>query len=133
MRHGTRAGQASSRARSTRRTTTTRRSSSRHDFADISTGCNSHIGRGGQFSLFLTGWDARKLRDIVTGKLENLEQALNGCDAARGGLASYIDPALLGSKKKKNTLAYWTGQGRRRLAVQERRGHGGRARLASWR
>ena len=77
------------------------------DFSDISTGCNSHIGRGGQFSLFLTGWDARKLRDIVTGKLENLEQALNGCDAARGGLASYIDPALLGSKKKKNTLAYW--------------------------
>jgi len=77
------------------------------DFADITTGCNSHIGRGGQFSLFLTAWDARKIRDIVASKLENLERALNGGDAARGGLANYIDPSLLGSSRKKGTLAYY--------------------------
>ena len=77
------------------------------DFSDISTGCNSHIGRGGQFSLFLTGWDSRSLKSLVSDKLAKLDLALNGHDAFAGGLAPYIDPAILGCWWKRNTLAYW--------------------------
>jgi len=77
------------------------------DFFDISTGCNSHIGRGGQFSLFLTGWDSRSPKTIVSDKLVKLDLALNGSNAFAGGLAPYIAPATLGSSCRKNTLAYW--------------------------
>ena len=47
-------------------------------FVDITTGCNSHIGRGGQFSMFLTGWDERGRVDIVDEKLANLTSAIIG-------------------------------------------------------
>lgn len=60
-------------------------------FTDISTGCNSHIGRGGQFSMFLTGWDARTLVDIIEYKVARIEDALNPMTPrAQGGLTDYI-------------------------------------------
>jgi hypothetical protein len=76
-----------------------------HDFTDISTGCNSHIGRGGEFSIFLTGWDARSAIDVTSDKLAKLDLALNGTDPEAGGLATYIDPDLLGEDGEANTLA----------------------------
>lgn len=90
------------------------------DFADISTGCNSHIGRGGQFSLFLTGWDSRSLKSAVNDKLAKLDLALFGCDAFAGGLAPYIDPAVLGRSGKKNTLAYWLDKAKSAWACNNR-------------
>jgi hypothetical protein len=89
-------------------------------FADISTGCNSHIGRGSQFSLFLTGWDSRSLKQIVGDKLARLDLALNGHDAFAGGLAPYIDPATLGSRWKKNTLAWWLERAKSAWACHNR-------------
>jgi hypothetical protein len=62
-------------------------------FADITTGCGSHIGRGGEFSLFLTGWDDRSLADIVDQKLAGFRAALTGTSPAAGGLAPYIKKA----------------------------------------
>ena len=62
-----------------------------NDFADISTGCNSHIGRGGEFSMFLTGWDDRPTLTIARDKLNKLSLALNGTDESMGGLADYIE------------------------------------------
>jgi hypothetical protein len=90
------------------------------EFADISTGCNSHIGRGSQFSLFLTGWDSRSLKKVVSDKLARLDLALNGHDAFAGGLAPYIDPATLGKWWKKNTLAYWLAKAKSAWACSNR-------------
>jgi len=67
------------------------------DFSDITAGCGSHIGRGGQFSLFLTGSDGRLLTDIVNEKLANLASSLNGTDLAHGGLAPFIKKNTKGS------------------------------------
>jgi hypothetical protein len=66
-------------------------------FADITTGCGSHIGRGGQFSLFLTGSDGRPLAQIVDDKLTNFSSALNGTNLAAGGLAPFIKKNTKGS------------------------------------
>jgi hypothetical protein len=74
-------------------------------FTDISTGCNSHIGRGAQFSLFLTGWDDRMTTEVATDKLDQLFEALTGSDPVQGGLAPYIDEDLLGQACDENTLA----------------------------
>ena len=90
------------------------------DFSDISTGCNSHIGRGGQFSVFLTGWDSRPLKTIVSDKLARLDLALNGHDAFAGGLAPYIAPATLGCWWQKNTLAYWLAKAKSAWACNNR-------------
>ena len=68
-------------------------------FADITAGCGSHIGRGGQFSLFLTGWDSRSLAQIVDDKLANLASSLNGTNVLSGGLAPFI------KKNTKGTLS----------------------------
>ena len=76
------------------------------DLADISTGCNSHIGRGGEFSMFLTGWDNRLTTTITTDKLSNLSLALNGVNAFAGGLAPYVSGDLLGDTMTSGTLAY---------------------------
>jgi hypothetical protein len=66
-------------------------------FADITAGCGSHIGRGGQFSLFLTGWDSRSLAQIVDDKLANLASSLNGTNLLAGGLAPFIKKNTKGS------------------------------------
>ena len=63
-------------------------------FVDITTGCNSHIGRGGQFSMFLAGWDERGRVDIVDEKLANLTSAIIGSTPADGGLAPHISDAI---------------------------------------
>jgi hypothetical protein len=76
------------------------------DFVDISTGCNSHIGRGGEFSMFLTGWDNRSTMTIARDKLNKLSLALNGTDTDHGGLAPYITSDLLGDVSIPGTLAY---------------------------
>jgi hypothetical protein len=75
------------------------------DVFDITTGCGSHIGRGGQFSVFVTGWDSRTAQSVTTDKLVHLQSALVGTNALVGGLAPYINPYLLGNSTKKNTLA----------------------------
>jgi hypothetical protein len=75
------------------------------DVFDITTGCGSHIGRGGQFSVFVTGWDSRSTQSVTTEKLVHLQSALVGTNALAGGLAPYINPYLLGTSSKKNTLA----------------------------
>jgi hypothetical protein len=75
------------------------------DLFDISTGCGSHIGRGGQFSMFLAGWASRTTQSQTTDKLIFLESSLVGTNALVGGLAPYINPYLLGNSYKKNTLA----------------------------
>jgi hypothetical protein len=59
-------------------------------FNDITTGCNSHIGRGGQFSMFLTGWDERSRVAIEDQKLADLESAITGTTPALGGLDPHI-------------------------------------------
>ena len=66
-------------------------------FADITAGCGSHIGRGGQFSLFLTGSDGRPLAEIVNDKFANFASALNGTDVLAGGLAPFIKKNTKGS------------------------------------
>jgi hypothetical protein len=45
-------------------------------FADVSTGCGSNIGRGSNFSLWLTARDTRAPGAIVTAKLDGLDAAL---------------------------------------------------------
>jgi hypothetical protein len=75
------------------------------DVFDISSGCGSHIGRGGQFSVFVTGWDSRSVQSVTTDKLIHLQSALVGTNALVGGLAPYINPYLLGNSTKRNTLA----------------------------
>ena len=67
------------------------------ELRDITAGCGSHIGRGGQFSLFLTGSDSRSLAQIVDDKLANLASSLNGTDLAHGGLAPFIKKNTKGS------------------------------------
>lgn len=62
-------------------------------FADVTTGCNSHIGRGGEFSVFLTGYEDRTPLAIANEKLTNLKLALNGTSPATGGLSAYIKKA----------------------------------------
>jgi hypothetical protein len=59
-------------------------------FTDISTGCGSNIGRGGQTSLILTGYDTRSLQDVTEDKIERLEKALKSSTASEGGLAGFI-------------------------------------------
>jgi len=78
-------------------------------FADITAGCGSHIGRGGQFSLFLTGWDSRSLAQIVDDKLANLTSSLNGTDLAHGGLAPFIKKNTKGalSRDLDKAIAAW--------------------------
>ncbi len=66
-------------------------------FADITAGCGSHIGRGGQFSLFLTGWDSRPLAQIVDDKFANFASSLNGTNVLTGGLAPFIKKNTKGS------------------------------------
>jgi hypothetical protein len=75
------------------------------DVFDISSGCGSHIGRGGQFSMFVAAWDSRTEQAVTTDKLIHLQSALVGTNALVGGLAPYINPYLLGNSTKKNTLA----------------------------
>lgn len=60
------------------------------DFFDITTGCNSHIGRGGEFSMFLTGWDDRERVAIVDEKLANLTSAISGSSPSNGGLKPHL-------------------------------------------
>jgi len=62
----------------------------RQGFIDISTGCGSHIGRGAQFSLFLSGRDLRAVSEIATAKLAALQLALTATDATQGGLAPFV-------------------------------------------
>jgi len=62
-------------------------------FADVTTGCNSHIGRGGEFSIFLTGHDERSMLTIANEKLASLKTALTRTDPATGGLSPYIKKA----------------------------------------
>ncbi len=75
------------------------------DVFDITSGCGSHIGRGGQFSMFVTGWDALSPSTIATQKLDSLRSALLGTNAYVGGLAPYITDSKLKSK-----LAYYLNQ-----------------------
>jgi hypothetical protein len=75
------------------------------DVFDISSGCASHIGRGGQFSVFVTGWDSRTVQSVTTDKLNTLSSALLGTNAFAGGLAPYIQSSLLGNAYTNNTLA----------------------------
>jgi len=63
-------------------------------FIDITTGCNSHIGRGGTFSLFLAATDDRGLDAIVAGKLDNLRAALKSSSATAGGYAPFVKKSL---------------------------------------
>ena len=63
-------------------------------FIDITTGCNSHIGRGGTFSLFLAGADSRGLDAIVADKLDNLREALKSKDTALGGYAPFVKRSI---------------------------------------
>jgi hypothetical protein len=63
-------------------------------FTDITTGCNSHIGRGGEFSMFLTGWDDRERVEIIDEKLNNLDAAIEGTTPALGGLDPYITASI---------------------------------------
>ena len=67
------------------------------NLADITTGCGSHIGRGGQFSIFFTGWDSRSFAQIVDDKFVNFSSALNGTNVATGGLAPFIKKNTQGS------------------------------------
>jgi hypothetical protein len=67
------------------------------NFADITAGCGSHIGRGGQFSLFLTGSDGRSFTDIVDDKFVNFASSLNGTNVLTGGLAPFIKKNTQGS------------------------------------
>jgi hypothetical protein len=80
------------------------------DFSDITAGCGSHIGRGGQFSLFLTGWDSRTLAQVVDDKLANLSSALNGTNPATGGLAPYIKKNTHGALARAldKTITAWS-------------------------
>jgi hypothetical protein len=57
---------------------------------DISTGCASNIGRGGQTSVIVTGWDDRNPSDTAAEKLGQLKAALEGTNASSGGLGGYI-------------------------------------------
>jgi hypothetical protein len=66
-------------------------------FSNITTGCGSHIGRGGEFSLFLTGSDLRLDADIVDDQFANFASALNGTNVALGGLAPFIKKNTKGS------------------------------------
>ena len=66
-------------------------------YTDITTGCGSRIGRGGQFSFFLAAWDTRSASEIAASKLENLRTALTDTDYSLGGLADYIAPSLQGT------------------------------------
>ena len=61
-----------------------------NSFTDISSGCGSNIGRGGERSLILLGWDERSTNDIASSKLSSLDLALNGNDPCTGGLAPFI-------------------------------------------
>jgi hypothetical protein len=70
------------------------------DFADITTGCNSHIGRGGEFSMFLTGWDDRERVAIVDEKLANLTSAINGSSPSNGGLEPHLAAIKSGLRTK---------------------------------
>lgn len=63
-------------------------------FIDITTGCNSHIGRGGTFSLFLAATDDRGLDAIVADKLDNLRAALKSSSATAGGYAPFVKKSL---------------------------------------
>jgi hypothetical protein len=83
------------------------------DFIDISTGCNSHIGRGGEFSMFLTGWDERQAYDITKQKLENLLALVDASNTADGVLAEYADPATMTTlyDLADDALDLWESQG----------------------
>ena len=70
-------------------------------FVDITTGCNSHIGRGGQFSMFLTGWDERGRVDIVDEKLANLTSAIIESTPVNGGVAPYISDSIKSALRTK--------------------------------
>jgi hypothetical protein len=64
-------------------------------FTDISTGCGSNIGRGGQTSLILTGYDTRSVEEVAEDKIERLEKALRlTTPASEGGLAGFIASGL---------------------------------------
>jgi hypothetical protein len=81
-------------------------------FTDITTGCGSHIGRGGQFSLFLTGSDGRSFSDIVNDKFAHLASSLNGTNVSLGGLAPFIKKNTKGSLSRdldKATAAWGRG------------------------
>ena len=65
-----------------------------NSFVDITTGCNSHIGRGGEFSMFLAGWDELGRVAIVDEKLANLTSVIIGSTPADGGLAPHISDSI---------------------------------------
>jgi hypothetical protein len=60
-------------------------------FTDISSGCGSNIGRGGQTSAILTAADTRTNGEVASAKLSTLQSVISSKSA--GSLASFIGGA----------------------------------------
>jgi hypothetical protein len=87
---------------------------------DISTGCASNIGRGGQTSVIVTGWDDRDPSDTAAEKLALLGAALGGKDPKQGGLAPYVSKKTLKKLSKElNDAVKAFGRGKTAKAMEE--------------